>query len=194
MGAIVRAGPARRPVRGAMMRAQRAPSGRPGSTPSPTAARRRALHTVLLAALLPAGLAGCATGIDSEQLRVTLASVSIAEASLLEQRYLLRVRFQNPSDRELKLDGFVYDLVLNGRPFARGVSDQAIVVPRFGEQVVELPANGSTGGVIRQALDLTSRRQVDYRLTGRANQSGTRLRFDGAGELPIPTQLLDLVR
>jgi LEA14-like dessication related protein len=136
---------------------------------------------------------GCAS-VDSEALRVSLASISISEASLLEQRYLLRVRLQNPSDRALKLDGFVYDLTLNGRAFARGVSDQSVVVPRFGEQVIELPAVGSTGGVIRQVLDLGSRRQVDYRLVGRANEAGSRLHFDGRGDIPIPTQLLDLAR
>jgi LEA14-like dessication related protein len=156
--------------------------------------RRGVLAAAVAAVAAPVWLAGCATGLDSEQLRVSLASISVAETSLLEQRYLLRVRLQNPSDRELKLDGFVYDLTINGRQFARGVSDQAILVSRFGEQVVELPAVGSTGGVIRQVLDLKSRRQVDYRLVGRANQGGTRLRFDGAGDVPIPTQLLDFVK
>jgi len=67
--------------------------------------------------------AGCAT-VDSEALRVSVASISVSNASLLEQRYLLRVRLQNPSGQELKLDGLVYDLSLNGRLFARGVSDQ----------------------------------------------------------------------
>ncbi|MBC7779075.1 MAG: LEA type 2 family protein [Proteobacteria bacterium] len=155
--------------------------------------RRR--NALVAAGILSAALigAGCAT-VESEALRVSLASVSIAEATLLEQRYSLRVRFQNPSERAVKLDGFVYDLTLNGRQFARGVSDQTIVVPRFGEQLIELPAIGTTGGAIRQVLDLTNRRQVDYRLVGRANEGGTQMRFDGKGDIPIPTQLFDLVR
>jgi LEA14-like dessication related protein len=153
--------------------------------------RRRLLA---LAASFPLAVTGCAS-IDSEALRVSLASVSVAEAALLEQRYLLRVRLQNPSDRALKLDGFVYDLMLNGRAFARGVSDQQVVVPRFGEVVIELPAVGSTGAVIRQILEIGGgRSQVDYRLAGRANAAGARLRFDGTGDIPIPKQLLDLAR
>ena len=137
--------------------------------------------------------AGCAT-VDSEALRVSVASLSVTNASLLEQRYLLRVRLQNPSGRELQLDGLVYDLSLNGRLFARGVSDQSVVVPRFGEAVIELPAVGSTGAVIRQVLDLGARKQVDYRLIGRAAQGGTTIRFDGKGDVPIPQQLFDLAK
>lgn len=142
----------------------------------------------------PLAAAGCAT-IDSESLRVSLASVSVAEAALLEQKYMLRVRLQNPADRAITLDGFVYDLTLNGRAFARGVSDQQVVVPRFGEAMIDLPAVGSTGAVVRQMLELGSgRRQVDYRLVGRANAGGARLRFDGQGDIPIPKQLLDLAK
>jgi LEA14-like dessication related protein len=154
--------------------------------------KRRGMLSIVLAA--PLVLVGCAT-IDGEALRVSLVSVSVAEAALLEQKYMLRVRLQNPADRALSLDGFVYDLTLNGRAFARGVSDQQVVVPRFGEAVVDLPAVGSTGAVIRQMLELGSgRRQVDYRLVGRANADGTRLRFDGQGDIPIPKQLLDLAK
>lgn len=147
----------------------------------------------VIVAFLAAMAAGCAS-IESEALRVNLAGISVVEASLLEQRYLLRVRLQNPSDRVLELDGFVYDLTLNGRQFARGVSDQSVVVPRFGEQLIELVASGSTGGVIRQVLDLSSRKQVDYRLAGRANAAGARIYFDGQGDIPIPVQLFDLLK
>ena len=49
--------------------------------------------------------------------------------------------------------------------------------------------------VIRQIIELGGgRRQVDYRLTGRANEGGARLRFDGQGDIPIPKQLLDLAK
>jgi len=148
---------------------------------------------IAAAAALAMAAAGCAT-VDSEALRVSVASISVTNASLLEQRYLLRVRLQNPSGRELQLDGLVYDLSLNGRLFARGVSDQSVVVPRFGEAVIELPAVGSTGAVIRQVLDLGARKQVDYRLIGRAAQGGTTIRFDGKGDVPIPPQLFDLAK
>jgi LEA14-like dessication related protein len=154
---------------------------------------RRRIITLLCVAASGVVGSGCAS-VDSEALRVSVASVSIIDASLLEQRYLLRVRLQNPSERELKLEGFVYDLVLNGRQFARGVSDQTVLVPRFGEQVIDLPAVGSTGGALRQILDLGSRTQIDYRLTGRASQGGGRLRLEGQGYIPIPKQLFDLAK
>jgi len=148
---------------------------------------------VAIVASLAAMAAGCAS-IESEALRVNLAGISVVETSLLEQRYLLRVRLQNPGDRVLELDGFVYDLSLNGRLFARGVSDQSVVVPRFGEQLIELVASGSTGGAIRQVLELSSRKQVDYRLSGRAHAAGGRIHFDGQGDIPIPVQLFDLLK
>jgi LEA14-like dessication related protein len=143
-------------------------------------ARRRVLGAVAVVAL-----AGCAS-VDSERLEVSLTGLSLAEAALLEQRFLLRVRLVNPSGEERPIDGAVYELAVNGQPFARGVSDQALVVPRFGEAQVDWMATGTTGGVLRQVLGFGSgRRRITYRLRVRAQSGGARLHLEGGGEIDL---------
>lgn len=157
---------------------------------------RRRLSALLLAASLGVAVAGCAS-LDGEALRVSLAGIGIVDSTLFEQRYTLTIRLQNPSEREVRIDGLAYDLIVNGRLFARGVSDRTVVVPRFGEQTIDVTAVGTTGAIIRQALDIGQRTRVDYRLVGRTGGGGVfggGLRFDGRGEIPIPAQLLEPFR
>jgi hypothetical protein len=143
--------------------------------------RRWMLGTLALAAL-----GGCAS-IDSERLEIGLTGISLAEAGLLEQRFMLRVRLVNPSGEERRIDGAVYELAVNGQPFARGVSDQPLVVPRFGEAQADWAATGATGGVLRPLLDLAGgRRRIAYRLRVRAQSGEARLHLEGSGEIALP--------
>lgn len=140
----------------------------------------------MLGALAVGTLSGCAT-VDSERLEVSLAGLSLAEAALLEQRFVLRVRLVNPSGEERRIDGAVYELSVNGQAFARGVSDQALVVPRFGEAQADWMATGTTGGVLRQLLDIAGgRRRIAYRLRVRAQSGDTRLHLEGSGDIALP--------
>lgn len=140
----------------------------------------------VLGAIAVSALGACAS-VDSERLEVSLTGLSLAEAALLEQRFVLRVRLVNPSAAERRIDGAVYELAVNGQPFARGVSDQSIVVPRFGEAQADWTASGSTGGVLRQVLDIAGgRRRIAYRLRVRAQSGDTRMHFEGSGEITLP--------
>lgn len=143
------------------------------------------------AALVAAWLAGCAT-LDLDSPRASLADISVLEGGLLEQRYGLKLRFMNPTDQPLVVDGLVYEAEINGKPFARGVSDKAFTVPRLSEQTVEVTAIGSLGGILRQAIDIASgsRARVDYRIAGRlVTKDSGRIPFDTKGDIPLPTEL-----
>jgi LEA14-like dessication related protein len=157
---------------------------------------RRRLSALLLAASVAVAVAGCAS-FDSTALRVSIAGIGLADSTLLEQRYTLTIRLQNPSEREVRIDGLAYDLIVNGRLFARGVSDRTVVVPRFGEQTIDVTAVGPTGAIFRHVLDIGQRTRIEYRLVGRTGGGGVfggALRFDGRGEIPIPPQLLEPFR
>jgi len=144
-------------------------------------ARRRALGMIVAAVT-----GGCAS-VDRDALEVSLIGLSLAEAALLEQRFLLRVRLLNPSGEDRRIEGAGIELQVNGQPFARGVSDRVLVVPRFGEAQAEWTVTGSTAGVLRQMMEIAGgRRRIDYRLRVRARSGDTWLPLEGRGELTLP--------
>jgi LEA14-like dessication related protein len=117
---------------------------------------------------------------------VTLANIAPTEVGLLEQQYQVDLRIQNPNDTPMLIDGFSYLIELNGKPFARGVSDQSVSVPRFGEIVVHAKAVSSLTGLVEQIRKLKSGvpDALRYRITGKfALSGGGSMPFDQRGEI-----------
>ena len=50
----------------------------------------------------------------------------------------------------MAVEGVAFDLELNGQPFAKGVGPGGIVVPPFGDGVIEAVAITTLGGFVRQ--------------------------------------------
>jgi hypothetical protein len=133
-------------------------------------------------------LAGCAA-IRGDVFHVSLADVSILQAGLIEQRYGFKLRFMNARESDVTIDGLAYELEINGHPFARGVSDQVIVILRFGEAVAEVAAVGNLAGILRQFAEFQSGRfRVEYRLSGRTGARSTfgAQSFDVQGRVSLP--------
>ncbi len=146
----------------------------------------RALRIVPVLAL--AWIAACSTlGPYQEPLRVNLVSVQPLDMTLLEQRYELKLRIQNPNDSELAVNGVSFDLDLNGEEFAHGVSGEPFVVPAFGEQVVTVNVVSTLFAVVRQVQELQSGelQSLQYRLSGRLSlaKGFARIPFERTGEL-----------
>jgi LEA14-like dessication related protein len=134
--------------------------------------------------------AGCASlGGRQQPLDVTLSDVAPETIGLLEQRYKVKLRLQNPNDADIAFDGLAFEIDLNDKAFAKGVSDQKGVVPRFGETVIELEATSQLMGLLQQLVQLQEqeRRGVTYRLQGRLNTGGFSggTSFDRRGELTL---------
>lgn len=131
---------------------------RPGRMPSMTSDRQpranrlpRHLTIVPLLLLLLLGLSACATlGRHEQRLKVTLSSITPLPSTLMEQRYLTKLRVQNRSNKPLTIDGVSFDLKLNGKDFASGVGNQQQTLPAFGETLLEVKVSSSLFGVIRQ--------------------------------------------
>ena len=135
-------------------------------------------------------LGGCAH-FAREPLSVTIAEFNPVEIGVLEQRYDIKVRLLNPNDTEIAFDGVAFDLEINGQPFAKGVSDQKGVVPRFGEAVIAMKVVSGLGSFLRQIGELQKQDRVglSYRIKGRLN-SGEGFwftQFNTAGEFLFPT-------
>ena len=143
----------------------------------------------LLALLCSISLNACAAFSMQEPLNVTLADLKPIEVGVLEQRYALKVRLLNPNDVEIAFDGVVFDLEINDTPFAKGVSNQSSVIPRFGEAVIDVQAVSGLQNILRQINELLKgeRTSLTYRIKGRLHSGGFGFtRFDSSGEIAIP--------
>lgn len=82
---------------------------------------------------------GCATMQQSlEAPEISLAGLSLIEASLSKQRYDLRLHVRNPNSISLPVRGMSYSVKLAGESFAQGESLQAFTVPASGEANIDL--------------------------------------------------------
>jgi LEA14-like dessication related protein len=143
----------------------------------------------ILAALVVALMfGGCATmQAPLEPPHVGLTDMRIVDATLFEQRYALKVRVQNPNAVALPIKGMDYRLDINDVELGRGVSDNTVTVPAYGEAVLEITLVSSLGRILDQVRALKSGKgqSLRYRLVGGisiANRIG-KLPFDYHGEI-----------
>lgn len=142
---------------------------------------------VLLMALI---LGSCAALPSLDPPRVTLAGIDDVAMEGMEMRLVVRLRVQNPNGLAIDYDGVDVKLDLNGRTVARGVSDQAGSVPRFGEALVALPVTISMLDLGRQALRMFQGDQrMHYAIEGKLGSplfGATRFHSEGELQLPAP--------
>ena len=145
----------------------------------------RSLFRLLLIGIwgvLAFSLGGCATlPATTEPPYLSIISIEPVEITPLEQKYRLKLRVQNPNDHELDISGMSYILEINGQPFLKGVSSDAVTVPRYAESVIELSGISTLFGFVQQIRTLQQRQSQDmvYKLTGKLSLSG------GLGRLPF---------
>jgi len=113
-------------------------------------------------------LNGCASLSGTERPYLSIIGLEIEEATLMEQRYRIKLRVQNANDRDLYIDGLSYQLAINDEPFVRGVSNRSFIVPRYGEVVTEVDGTSTIFGFLRQLRAMQEQKpgQVNYLLTG----------------------------
>ena len=152
---------------------------------------RRRLAGLAVAMLGLTALGGCAgLRLGMQKPEVSVANIRLLDGNLLEQRFLLTLRVMNPNTSEIAIEGLTFKVDLNGQPFAKGVGNQAVVVPRLGEAMVYVTATTGLGGLLRQFKAFKGREKVDYRISGRlvtGNFGG--IDFDQTGEVELPKGL-----
>lgn len=153
------------------------------------------LATWLCITALALGHTGCATLSGLNAPRVNISNITPQEMTLFEQKLLVQVRIQNPNDVPLEVKGMTFDLELNGKPFATGLSNSQITIPRFGTEVADVEVFSGLSGILRQFQHLAAGRQpaFTYRLRGKLyleQPTSAVLPFDEQGELalPLPTE------
>lgn len=154
---------------------------------SHTGDRHIGLISCLLLLLI---LSGCAALQPREaQVRVTIADLRPLESTLMEQRYLVKIRLQNRSRDDLKINGMSFDLDLNGKRFASGVSNQETTIPGFSESMLEVKLSSTVFGLIKQFGALQERQAggFDYQISGSLSSpdSMRALPFSEKGEINL---------
>ncbi len=135
-------------------------------------------------------LTACASVGDVTPPSIQLANMRLASAGLLSQELVLQIRIGNPNDFDIPLNGLSFSLDVNGEPFAEGLSDESVTVPRLGYATMSVKGNTSTINLIRQLMALGASDSIAYRLHGRAYVDGiagsSAYPFDRRGELTLP--------
>lgn len=153
----------------------------------------RALGALFLVVLVSLILAGCASLMQREPVRINVVGLEPIPGEGMEMRFKVKLRVQNPNETAIDFDGLALDLDLNGKAFASGVSDRAGSVPRFGETLIEIPVSVSAIAVVRQALGVIEgdgKAEVPYALRGRlAGGLLGGMRFSDSGTLKLPDPL-----
>ena len=157
----------------------------------PARPARRMLPALAALLAVMAITAGCASLARLETPRLSLVSVELSDATLFEQRFMVRLRVQNPNDIALPVRGLTVDLELAGQDFAQGVSARAFEVPAFGEAEFDMiiTANAATALLkLMTQRDAIKRESLDYRIRGKLSTRLGLLRsvpFEETGEIPL---------
>lgn len=135
-------------------------------------------------------LSGCATFAPQiDPPIVTVSRFQVLDVQLLEQRYALTLRIQNPNAFAIPIRGLSFQLSLYGVPFAHGVSDQALRIGPYTEGMMELTVVSGTLNLIKQLSRLQNQeaQNIDYVLSGHLSLEDrlTRVPFEQRGTINL---------
>jgi LEA14-like dessication related protein len=97
----------------------------------------------------------------------TITSIAILQAELINTRFKVHLRIDNPNSFPLELSSFEYELYGEGRFWANGRERDVLRIPALGSAETELFLTMNFIDMKRQLLDeIIAMRQVRYRFTG----------------------------
>lgn len=135
-------------------------------------------------------LAACQTPNNLKKPDVTLASVQMAKAGLLEQQWQVALRVTNPNDSKITLKAVDYALFLDNIKFATGMNQEAVSVAARGNELITTTITTNLLSTLKQlsTVALKDDGKVPYRVTGTARIGGWPLpvQFDHKGDVDLP--------
>lgn len=143
------------------------------------------INRIFLISML-ALLGACASMSGLEKPRVSLADLQLKDANLFAQTFRVGLRVDNPNPFGVKLNAAEVNIDLDGRHFARGLSNQGIDLPGYGSSLVMVDVNTSMLGLAQQLLNLPTRQRLPYEISGTLHLSrgaGLAIPFRQKGEL-----------
>ena len=126
---------------------------------------------------------------DFERPKVSITNIVPKDMTLMEQRFDVQLRIQNPNNFDLGINGVLFDIALNGREFGSGMSGAKVTVPRFASEVINGEVFTGLGSILRQAQGFTSgTTKVQYSLKGKAfaeSPSTFKIQFEDIGDIEL---------
>jgi LEA14-like dessication related protein len=141
----------------------------------------------LLVLLLPLGIVACSgLPLNAVPPRISVAEVDLKHFGLFEQRFDVGLRVSNPNDFDLTVEALEFEIELNGRPFATGLTRVSTLIPATSSTVMRVDAFTQSRHVLQQFKTLppeSLKDGVPYRIQGRikTDQSSRWLPFDHSG-------------
>ena len=136
---------------------------------------------IILACL---GLSACSLFVPKlEKPTLSVVRVQMLKSDLWHQEFKVRIRVQNPNDRELPVKGIVYELDVEGQELAHGMSGDSFVVPALGEAEFDMSVSANMANMLIKLLNKGGS-PVEYRIYGKISLSAGLLRsfaFDDHG-------------
>ena len=130
----------------------------------------RALIKHTAALLLIAGLSGCASWFESSDKdpEVRLERVELVQAKLLEQRFKLHMRVDNPNDSTLTVRGLSYTVYLGTIKLTEGENEHWFSVQPKSSADYVIPVRTNLWPQVRPLVKLleTPDQPIPYRLEG----------------------------
>lgn len=118
-------------------------------------------------------LFGCAgLGKSLEPPRINLSNVQFQESKALETVLQIELRVFNTNDVPIKVRGLDCDLELNGRSFAKGVSNVDKEIPAFGTTTVPVTLYSSVVDLFRGMVGLQKTEKLKFGVSGRLHLEG----------------------
>lgn len=128
----------------------------------------RALRAVCLFGLL--SLSGCASWFTDEDLApaVHLVKVEVVKANLLEQRFTLHLRVDNPNDSDVTVRRLTYRVYLERFLLSEGEHEHWFTVTSHSSRYFKVPVRTNLWPQIRDVVKLLRKpeRPIPYRLEG----------------------------
>jgi LEA14-like dessication related protein len=130
------------------------------------------MKNLLLGGVLAVVLAGCSVLAPKlETPRLSIVNVEVLKTDIFEQRLKVRLRVQNPNDRELPVKGITYCMEVAGEDFAQGASAAAFNVPALGEAEFDMNVTANMATTLIRVLTQSGgdRDSLDYRMVGKVS-------------------------
>jgi LEA14-like dessication related protein len=146
----------------------------------------RRLGSLALAALLLAGCSALLPKLEPPQLSVV--SVELIKADLLQQQLRVRMKVVNPNDRALPVRGITYTVEVGGEELAHGDSDRDFTVPALGDLEFDVNVHANAAPVLLKYALGGRRDAVDYRIAGKVQLAAGLVRsipFSQTGRLNL---------
>lgn len=109
-------------------------------------------------------LSGCTTPVKPDSVSVTVADVKMADATVMETRVVVSLRFTSESLNPFGFSGSSHKLFFNGQYVGRAVNNQPFGMPPLSTTMQDVTLVLENTALLKQALSMRNNPVVKYRL------------------------------